>query len=112
MIENMPASNVPPISAAVICFNEQRNIARCLDALAFCDEIVVVDSGSTDGTRQLIQAHGRAKLLTRPFDNYIDQKNFALDTCRNDWVLSVDADEVITPPLRREIASLDYIAPG
>ena len=102
----------PPISAAVICFNEQHNIVRCLDALSFCDEIVVVDSGSTDGTRQLVQSHRRTRLLTRPFDTFINQKNFALDACRNDWVLSVDADEVITPPLRCEISQLDFAAAG
>jgi len=102
----------PLISAAIICHNELHNIARCLEALEFCDEIVVVDSGSTDGTRQLVQAHGKARLLTRPFDTFIHQKNFALDACRNDWVLSVDADEVVTPQLRREIAGLDFAAAG
>ena len=102
----------PPISAAIICHNELHNIARCLEALEFCDEIVVVDSGSTDGTRQLAQAHPKTKLLSRPFDTFINQKNFALDACRNDCVLSVDADEVITPQLRREIAGLDFAAAG
>jgi len=102
----------PPISAAIICYNELHNIGRCLAALEFCDEIVVVDSGSTDGTRQLLQAHGKVRLLTRPFDTFIHQKNFALDACRHDWVLSVDADEVVTPHLRREIAALDFSAAG
>ena len=102
----------PPISAAIICHNELHNISRCLEALEFCDEIVVVDSGSTDGTRQLVEAHSKTRLLTRPFDTFINQKNFALDACRHDWVLSVDADEVITPPLRREIAALDFTAAG
>jgi len=102
----------PQLSAAIICHNELRNISRCLAALEFCDELVVVDSGSTDGTRQLVQAHGRVRLLTRPFDTFINQKNFALDACRHDWIFSVDADEVITPQLGREIAALDFSAAG
>jgi glycosyltransferase involved in cell wall biosynthesis len=109
--EDAPATSRPPISAAIICFNEERNIERCLEAVSWCEQIVVVDSGSTDRTLSLV---GRfpAEACVRKFDTYINQKNFALDRCRHDWVLSVDADEVITPALAEEIRRLPFDAPG
>jgi len=104
----------PPISAAIICYNEERNIGRCLDAVRWCEQIVVVDSGSTDRTLQIVRAypHARIRLLYRPFDTYIAQKNFALDRCDHEWVLSVDADEVLPPRLVEEIAGLTFDVDG
>jgi glycosyltransferase involved in cell wall biosynthesis len=101
----------PPISAAVICFNEERNIARCLEALAWCEQTVVVDSGSTDRTVEIARQF-RCEIVQRKFDTFMNQKNFALDQCRHEWVLSADADEVITPALTAEIEKLDFAAPG
>jgi glycosyltransferase involved in cell wall biosynthesis len=101
----------PPISAAIICFNEERNIERCLEAVSWCEEIVVVDSGSTDRTLELARRFP-VEVFLRKFDTYINQKNFALDRCRHDWVLSVDADEVITPELAAEMRGLRFDAAG
>ena len=97
-----PAVNRPAISACVITYNEAGRIEACLDSLAFCDDIVVVDSGSTDGTRELAQAHG-ARVLVRPFDGYRTQKDFCVQQAHHDWVLCLDADERVTPALRASI---------
>jgi glycosyltransferase involved in cell wall biosynthesis len=101
----------PPISAAVICFNEERNIARCLEALRWCEQIVVVDSGSSDRTVEIARRFP-CEIVERKFDTFMNQKNFALDQCRHEWVLSVDADEAITPELAAEIERLAYDVAG
>ncbi len=92
----------PPISACIITFNEAERIEACLDSLAFCDEIVVVDSGSTDATHDLAAAKG-ARVLVREFTGYRSQKQFAIDSAQHDWVLCLDADERVTAPLRTSI---------
>lgn len=98
-----PAPTFPaPLSACVIACNEADRIGDCLASLAFCDEIVVVDSGSTDGTPALCERMG-ARVLQRPFDGFRRQKQFAVDQCRNDWVLCLDADERVSPRLRAAI---------
>ncbi|GGJ97420.1 glycosyltransferase family 2 protein [Luteimonas terricola] len=91
-----------PISATVITFNEADRIGDCLAALAFCDEVLVVDSGSTDATREIAAAAG-ARVLVRPFDGFRSQKQFAVEQATHDWVLSVDADECVTPQLAASI---------
>ena len=91
-----------PISACIITLDEADRIEACLDSLSFCDEIVVVDSGSTDATRELSAARG-ARVLTRAFDGYRAQKDFAVRCARHDWVLCLDADERVTPALRASI---------
>jgi len=102
MIGEAMAPNSPRISACVITLNEADRIEACLAALSFCDEVVVVDSGSTDATAQLAAAHG-ARVLQRAFDGYRAQKDFAVRAARNDWVLCIDADERVTPALRASI---------
>lgn len=92
----------PALSACIITFNEADRIDACLDSLAFCDEIVVVDSGSTDATRERASAKG-ARVLERPFEGYRAQKDFAVNAARHDWVLCLDADERVTPALRAAI---------
>lgn len=104
--------SAPPISAAIICLNEEHNISCCLDALSWCDEIVVVDSGSTDRTLQIVERFNGTKVLYRRFDTYIAQKNFALDHCQHDWVLSVDADEILPGKLIEEIQGLSFDVAG
>lgn len=96
-----PASS-PPVSAVLITLNGARCLAPVLAALAWCAEIVVVDSGSTDDTVALAQAHG-ARVLHRAFDGYGPQKRFAVAQARHDWVLVIDADEELTPALASEI---------
>ena len=94
----------PKITACVIAFNEERDIAECLASLTWCDEVIVVDSGSTDRTVAIAQDFG-ARIIVRPFEGFSAQKNFAADQARNDWILSVDADEILTPELRDELAT-------
>lgn len=92
----------PRISACVIALNEADRISDCLASLAFCDDAVVVDSGSTDGTRDIAAAHG-ARVIERPFEGFRAQKDFAVSRARYDWVLCLDADERVTPALRASI---------
>jgi len=98
----MPETTRPRLSACIITRDEADRIEACLDSLAFCDEIVVVDSGSTDATRELAAAKG-ARVLTQPFDGYRAQKDFAVQSAQHDWVLCLDADERVTPALRASI---------
>jgi glycosyltransferase involved in cell wall biosynthesis len=93
------------LSAILITRNEERDIGRTLDALAFVDEVVVVDSGSTDRTVELCTARG-ARVVTQPFLGYGPQKRLAVSLASNDWVLCMDADEVVTPALARSIQDL------
>lgn len=93
----------PSLSALIITYNEIGNIGRCIDAVQFADEIVVVDSYSTDGTYEYLQADPRVRVIRRPFQNFTDQKNFALGQATHDWVLFVDADEVVGERLQGEI---------
>jgi glycosyltransferase involved in cell wall biosynthesis len=93
------------ISAVIIARNEEKSIGRTLSSLDFCDEIVVVDSGSTDATVSICEKHG-CRLFSRAFDGFGPQKRFAVSQAANDWVLAVDADEVVTEELRRDIVSV------
>lgn len=95
--------NLNRISAVLITFNEILHIDAVLQNVAFADEIIVVDSFSTDGTLQQIEKNARVKLIQRPFLNYTDQKSFAMSQATNDWVLFMDADERLTEPLKLEI---------
>src|SRR5580704_11370539 len=90
------------ISAAIITYNEERNIARSLESLRCCDEIVVIDSGSTDRTVELATKLG-ARVLDVAWRGYAGQKNHAVECCQNDWVLSLDADEALSESLEAEI---------
>ncbi len=96
---------MPKISAVLIAQDEEDRIEAALRSLAFCDEIVVVDGGSRDSTPARVSALG-ARLLERPFDGFVAQKNFALDQARHDVVLSLDADEEVTHALKKEIQAL------
>lgn len=94
-----------PLSVFVITRNEEARIGRTLAALAWADQVVVVDSGSTDATREIARAAG-AEVHERAWEGYGQQKAFAESLCRHDWLLNVDADEVVTPALAAEIAEL------
>jgi glycosyltransferase involved in cell wall biosynthesis len=89
---------MPRLSAIIITRNEAANIGACLDALAFCDERIVVDSGSTDATVEIARGRG-ARVEIRGWPGFGPQKNYALSLATGDWVLSVDADERVTPEL-------------
>lgn len=94
------------ISVIVPTLNEERNIADCLDSLAWADETIVFDSHSTDRTIEIAEARG-ARIVTRVFDNFSTHKNWALDNIdlAHPWVLLIDADERATPELAAEIAA-------
>ena len=93
------------LSACVIARDEADRIGDCLASLAWCDEIVVVDSHSSDRTREIAAAAG-ARVLERDWPGYAAQKNFATAQAAHDWVLCIDADERVSPPLRAEIEVL------
>ncbi len=94
------------ISATIVALNEERNIARAIASLSACaDEIVVVDSGSSDRTREIAAEMG-ARVVNEPWRGYAGQKNFAAAVARHEWILSIDADEELTPELAAEIVSL------
>lgn len=91
------------ISALAITLNEACNIQAYIDSLWFADEIIIVDSFSTDGTVELAKRNDKVKLFQRPFNNFSDQKNFAISQAKNDWVTFFDPDEEVTRPLAEEI---------
>jgi glycosyltransferase involved in cell wall biosynthesis len=92
------------LSAIIITRNEAANVAACLESIAFCDERIVVDSGSDDETVEIALAAG-ATVVTHQWAGFGAQKNFALSQARGDWVLSIDADERVSAPLAAEILS-------
>lgn len=94
------------ISALVTTYNEERHIAACIDSLAWCDEVLVVDSYSTDSTPEIAKSSTRVRFVQRTYYGSASQKNWAMDHARHDWILILDADERCTPELRREIESI------
>ena len=93
---------MPGVTVTIITLNERANIGACLAAVAWADERLVVDSGSTDDTVAQARAAG-AHVLVRDWPGYGEQKNFAAAQAAHDWILSVDADERVTPDLAEEI---------
>ncbi|MDA1313719.1 MAG: glycosyltransferase family 2 protein [Acidobacteria bacterium] len=98
------------ISATLVTLNEEKNLPRALKSLRCCDEVVVVDSGSQDRTREIAEEFG-AKLLHRDWTGYADQKNFAARAASHDWILSLDADEELSDDLLREIIEVQKSEP-
>ncbi|MBM4061471.1 MAG: glycosyltransferase family 2 protein [Planctomycetes bacterium] len=95
-----------PISGCVICWQEADRIADCVRSLGFCDEVVVVDSGSTDGTREIAAGFGARVVVNAPFPGCAAQRQLAVDLARHDFVLCLDADERVEPALGARIAAL------
>jgi len=94
-----------PATATIIALNESRNIAECVKSVSFCDEVLVIDSGSTDGTVDLARSAG-ATVLENPWPGFGPQKQYALEHARNNWIFSIDADERVSPELQRAIVEL------
>lgn len=107
--ESSPASGAPSarckLSIALIAKNEAENIGRTLESVAWADEIILIDSGSTDDTIAIAQKYN-AKIYYEPWKGYGGQMNSAIDKCTSPWVFSLDADEVMTPELAKEIQAL------
>jgi glycosyltransferase involved in cell wall biosynthesis len=93
------------LSVVIITLNEEANLARTLASVAWADEIVVLDSGSTDNTRQIAESF-RARFFVEPWRGFAAQKNSALAKATGDWILSLDADEEVEPALADEIRSV------
>jgi glycosyltransferase involved in cell wall biosynthesis len=100
-----PSAQPIRLSACLIVKDEEQRLPECLASVAFCDEVVVVDSGSTDRTREIARAAG-AVVIEQPWKGFAAQRNVALDAARGEWALEVDADERITPALRDQIVAL------
>jgi glycosyltransferase involved in cell wall biosynthesis len=94
---------MPAISATIITHNEEANIARAIRSLSCADEIVVIDSDSTDGTREIAKGLG-ARVITHPFEGFAAQKNVASSQAHHDWVLSLDADEELDSKAQATVA--------
>lgn len=111
----MPAQS-QPLSVAIITLNAASQLEACLQSVRFADEIVVVDSGSTDGTIELAERYG-ARVIQQDWLGFGPQKQFAVEAAANDWVLCLDADERVTPALQLAIEnalhnpSLPVVAP-
>lgn len=95
-----------PLSAVLITRDEEKSLEGALESVAFCEEVVVVDCGSSDRTREIAGAAGARVVVNTPWPGFVAQKNAASAAARHDWVLSLDADERVTPALRDEIQAL------
>jgi glycosyltransferase involved in cell wall biosynthesis len=97
-------NSLEQVTPLLLTYNEEANIARTLAGLEWAQRIVVIDSGSTDRTLELLAQSSQVEVLQRPFDTHASQWNHGLAQVSSGWVLSLDADYIVTPDLRREIA--------
>ena len=102
--EDMKKNNIR-LSAVVIAKNEGERIGTCLDALAFADEIIVVDNGSEDDTKRIAQSHG-GSIISLHANNFAELRNTALKTAKGTWILYVDADELVSPELASALSRI------
>ncbi|MGB5892550.1 MAG: glycosyltransferase family 2 protein [Ignavibacteriaceae bacterium] len=93
------------ISCVIITFNEEENIRKALNSVKWCDDIVVVDSGSKDKTIEICEEYN-CRIYEKEFNGYGEQKRFAVSLASNDWILSIDADEVVSDELCDEIKKI------
>lgn len=99
----MTNSNAEKLSVLIITLNEEEHLKGLLSDLDFADEVVIVDSFSTDGTEIIAKTFPKLKFIQNKFENFSAQRNFAISQAKNDWILFLDADEVLTPELKQEI---------
>ncbi|AOW10921.1 glycosyltransferase family 2 protein [Flavobacterium gilvum] len=99
----MTNSNAYKLSVLIITLNEEKHLKALLSDLDFADEIVIVDSFSTDKTENIAKSFHKVSFIQHKFENFSDQRNFAINQSKNDWILFLDADEVLTPELKQEI---------
>ncbi|MEA2561482.1 MAG: hypothetical protein QOH06_2986 [Acidobacteriota bacterium] len=105
MAEQTPAGR-PRVSAILTTLNEEQHIAGCIESLLWCDEILLVDSFSTDRTPEIAQRYDKVRFHQRTYFGSAAQKNWAMDQVQNEWILIFDADERCTPALQKEIEDL------
>jgi len=96
---------MPLLSVAIITLNEEANLRRTLASVAWAEEIIVVDSGSTDHTVAIAESFG-ATVIERPWPGFAEQKNFAISQCTGTWILTLDADEELSPQLQDQMRTL------
>jgi glycosyltransferase involved in cell wall biosynthesis len=94
------------ITPVILTYNEEPNLRRCLEGIAWAQRIVVVDSGSTDATLAICREFPKVEVFHRPFDNHTDQWNYGVGQVQSDWVLSLDADYVATEVFAEEVLGL------
>ncbi len=94
---------VPKITALLITYNEEQHIVDVINNIKFADEIIVVDGLSTDKTPSLLKRFPEVTLISRPFKNFADQRNYAIAQAKNEWILFIDADERIPDALKNEM---------
>ena len=100
----MPGVKTIKLSAAIITFNEENNIKACIDSfIDIVDEVVVVDSFSSDKTREICLSYPQVTFTQQPFEGHIQQKNRAIELCTGDWILALDADERVSSELKAAI---------
>ncbi|MFQ5645795.1 MAG: glycosyltransferase family 2 protein [bacterium] len=107
----MNPGNRIKVSAAIITFNEEVKIRDCLESVTWADEIVVVDSRSADRTVEICREY-TDKIIIRDFPGHVEQKNFAVNAASYDWILSLDADERVSGPLRKELLAVISRSPS
>src|SRR2546429_5763243 len=92
------------ISVVILTLNEELNLPRCLEAISWCDDVLIVDSFSSDATLKIAAEYG-VRVVQRAFDSFAAQRNFAVEHCelRYEWIFHLDADEVMTPDLSAAI---------
>lgn len=103
MSEDANRGERPGLSAIITTYNEEANIAACIESLLWCDEILVVDSFSTDRTPEIVSSYDKVELVQRTYFGSAAQKNWAMDQVQTEWILIFDADERCTKALRQEI---------
>lgn len=94
-----------PFSVFIVCCNEEKNIERCLKSVSFAEEIIVVDSGSTDLTLEICKRYTN-NIIHRKWSGFVEQKTFAFSQCSKEWVLNLDSDEEVSPELRSRIIGI------
>ena len=97
-----PPTNRPRVSACIVARDEEDRLPACLASLGWCDEILVIDSHSTDRTREVAEAAG-ARVIERDWPGHVAQKEFAIRAAEHDWVFCIDADERVSPELAAQI---------
>lgn len=102
------APGATPLSAVLITLNEEDRLPAALRSVSFCDEVLVVDAGSTDATCRIAAEAGARVIVNAPWPGFVAQRRLATEAARHDWILAVDADERVSDPLRAEIEALRH----